>query len=344
MRNLSLIASIGLIAATASGALAGEIAILKASNRFQGKAAWTAGANGGNFRANGTVTATFDVHPASTATHEFTKKPGDFGDNQYNLIDAWEDEVKDVHGTVAKVSHSVSGAHKTTIAPAWFSVKDECSAEIEPGKAPVKDVGVKVSGRDPWPIGPASEGALFEPCPDGLDVWFSLHDDTTFSVDTEPGNFGGAGAVFTARVAPGVEYDPDEFWSGGWEGDHIDLYSLFIVRLGANDMMVGLAFGSSTDQFTLDFRLGDGTPFDPTDPARLSEITSAIASEFTDGHLDHDLTDIFCVGFVPSPTLTSFTVGQAFEAVAAGVELPAPASVLILGAIPIALISRRRTM
>ncbi len=327
MRTLPWCAALAVLAGTNSGASAQQAA-LQAANKLKGTATWSAGMNGENFRANGVVKAEFKVHPAKNATHTFMKQPGDFGDNVYLPIDSWKDKITDVHNTVANVSHDVSGSHVTTLIPAWFSLHDSWTAAIKPGKGPNLLVGVKVIGKDPWPIGPLSDGALFEPCPGGMDSSFSLFSGTELELSDDPDHPGSASAWFGVRVGPGVTYDPDVFWDES--AGAIDLYQFHISAVSPAGVDVDLEFGVGTDLFTLEFRDHDGLPFDPLDPAQVAALESQIGSAFVDGRLTGDLTDLFTVGFKPAASLSSFTVGQSGGAEAWGVEVPGPGSLVIL--------------
>jgi hypothetical protein len=174
----------------------------------------------------------------------------------------------------------------------------------------------------------------------GLNYTFSLHPGTLFSSAL------GGSMAFSARVAPGVVNDPDVFWGGKPSGS-VDLFNLTISSGPSRDITPVLKFGSSTAGFALDYRDSSGNPIAPSNPASVAGIESQIKSAFVGGALTTDLTDLFTVGFVPSGSVSEYTLGKQDSSMLPAVEPlsvpePAPLTLTALGALAYAAVASRR--
>jgi hypothetical protein len=125
--------------------------------------------------------------------------------------------------------------------------------------------------------------------------------------------------IFRARVLAGVEPDPSVFWSDGLSGA-VDLVTLVLTSDVNHNIDATLTLGMSTPEFLLTF---SGT----------GNAESAIETSFvgTGGVLPVDLDDLFSAGFVPSASVSEFTVGLETSLAITANEVPEPVSMLLFG-------------
>ena len=128
--------------------------------------------------------------------------------------------------------------------------------------------------------------------------------------------------VFEARVASGFISDPAAFWSDSLSGN--DLYNLTITSDINHAVTARLtSFGTSISGFSVD----------PQSSMQINAIQSAIAADFNpDGTLNSDLADLFTAGFVPSGSVSEYTLGyrETFNLGAAEVAVAEPSSLVLL--------------
>ena len=192
-------------------------------------------------------------------------------------------------------------------------------------------VSITAEVLDPLSFSDTDANATFEftPAADGLDYSLSLLAGTEFPEVFSPDGieFGalasGTSLTYVGRLAPAVVSDPTMFWDSSPLGG-IDLYRLVLTADNNHNVTAKLTFGAGTSYFALDYKNHLGQSINPfTDLGSVKAIEQHIASQFVEGVLTTDLTDVLTVGFIPRAA-TEFTFGRMTSTTLSGVEAPAP--------------------
>lgn len=294
-----------------------------------------------NKKGKGNAKVDFDFHPVRVQPNKdglrFYKDPTSMAviPNPFTISYGTGEE----HDTTGKVDFAYELA-KFKDGDQWMlHVTGTMTGAINPGEEdPPKQVSLMATSKDPWVFSDTDPNAPFGFEPLGIDSSLAILElEFPEITGTEIVDVIGApySSTSVARVAPGSVSDPNDFYDPNLSGA-IDLYELVIsAEIDPNDeyvIDVMLSFGSSTSDFTLDFRNHLGLPFDPTVPSEVQAIEDAIAAAFVGGTLGTPLIDPFVVGYVPAPSVTECTTGSLEILRMTGVEVP-EANTFMLAAI-----------
>jgi hypothetical protein len=259
----------------------------------------------------------FDFHPAETQTTPLTKNLQTNTVSPSRLTHVYTE--KEQHGTAGSASHSMSfrdvnlGNNQTVKV-----LDDNVMATIAPGRNERPEaVNIQAKLLDPIVFSNTSSQAQYPLTPQGLDVPFSLLKGTAFpalftsTLDQFGALTDGTSLTFRARIVPYAEPDPLPFWSDGLPGA-VDLFTLTLTSDINHHVTATLVAGASDSDFTLNF-------------SGFSTAPGTIASAFdSTGLLNTDLNNVFSAGFVPSSSLSAYTLGFDTEADLAMSEKPGP--------------------
>ncbi len=244
------------------------------------------------------------------------------------------------HGTTGSATHTVTISQPVLTT---FIGSDRVAGVIDPGLHPQKaNVQIKSDYLDPFSFSSTNPNASYLYLPGGLDFSLSLLAGTAFPdvFSPDPDSFGAVAPetsmVFRARVAPGVFLDGGDFWSD-MVPDAIDLYTLTLTSDVNHVISAALSFAANTTDFALDFKNNLGMAFNPTDPAEVALLEAAIGAAFSGGQLNSDLANVLTVGFVPSGSVSEFTLGGrtgiTLTAVETGEPVPEPSTAVLVSCV-----------